>query len=88
MVQLILCDTNITFQFIVLFHAVTVSPVTTKAAARTLMLGWGGGEGGAYSYIHVLPDEFLFKLINLNLICKETRRAERQYIVPTALLTA
>ena len=26
----------------------------------------GGGGGGVYSYIHVLPDEFLFKLINLN----------------------
>ena len=28
-----------------------------RAVARTLI----GGGGGAYSYIHVLPDEFLFK---------------------------
>ena len=26
------------------------------------------GGGGVYSYIHVLPDRFHFKLINLNLI--------------------
>ena len=24
--------------------------------------------GGVYSYIHALPEEFLFKLMNLNLI--------------------
>ena len=30
------------------------------------VVNWGGG--GVYSYIHVLPDRFLFKLINLNLI--------------------
>ena len=29
-----------------------------RAETRTLI---GGGGGGAYSYIHVLPDEFLFK---------------------------
>ena len=34
-----------------------------RAVARTLI-----GGGGAYSYIHVLPDRFLFKLMNLNLI--------------------
>ena len=43
--------------FIIIFVARTV--------ARTLI---GGGGGGVYSYIHVLPDRFLFKLINLNLI--------------------
>ena len=46
----------------------------------------GGGEGrgrrgvGVYSYTHVLPDRFLFKLINLNLISKETHRAEHEYM--------
>ena len=36
--------------------------------------------GSVYPYIHVLPDEFLFKLINLNLISKETRLAEHEYM--------
>ena len=36
---------------------------TNRDVTRTLI-----GGGGEYSYIHVLPDEFLFKLINLNLI--------------------
>ena len=35
-----------------------------RAITRTLI----GGGGCVYSYIHVLPDRFLFKLINLNLI--------------------
>ena len=47
------------------------------AVARTLI-----GGGGAYSYIPVLPDRFLFKLMNLNLIWKETRRAEHEYAPP------
>ena len=34
-----------------------------RAETRTLI-----GGGGVYSYIHVLPEEFLFKLINLNFI--------------------
>ena len=38
-----------------------------RAVARTL-IGGGGGWGGAYSYIHVMPDRFLFKLRNFNLI--------------------
>ena len=33
------------------------SKARARAVARTLI----GGGGGAYSYIHVLPDEFLFK---------------------------
>ena len=45
-----------------------------RAETRTLI----GGGGGIYSYIHVLPDGFLFKLINLNFISKETRRAEHE----------
>ena len=47
------------------------------AVARTLI---GGGGGGVYSYIHVLPDEFLLKS-NSNLsIWKETSRAEHEYM--------
>ena len=38
-----------------------------RAVARMLIVA-GGGEWGVYSYIHVLPDRFFFKLINLNLI--------------------
>ena len=37
--------------------------VISRAVARTLI-----GGGGRYSYIHVLPDRFLFRLRNLNLI--------------------
>ena len=42
-----------------------------KDVTRTLI-------GDVYSYVHVLPDRFLFKLRNL--IRKETRRAEHEYI--------
>ena len=45
-----------------------------RAETRTLI------GGGVYSYIHVLPDRFLFKLMDLNLISKETRRAEHEYM--------
>ena len=48
-----------------------------RAVTRTLI---GGGEGGVYSYIHVLPDRFLFKLIDWNLTSKETHRAEYEYM--------
>ena len=37
------------------------------------------GGGGVYLFIHVLPDIFLFKLIDLNFL-KETRRAEHEYM--------
>ena len=52
------------------------SLLESRAVTRTLI----GGGGGVYSYIHVLPDRFLFKLINLNLILKNTRRAEHEYM--------
>ena len=39
-----------------------------KLRSHRTLIGGGGGGGGVYSYIHVLLDEFLFKLINLNLI--------------------
>ena len=43
------------------------------AVTRTLI-------GVCYSCIHVLPDGFLFKLINFNLIRKQIRRPEHEYI--------
>ena len=38
-----------------------------RDVTRTLIRG-GGGGGRVYSYFLVLPNEFLFKFINLNLI--------------------
>ena len=46
-----------------------------RAVARTLIR-----VASVYPYIHVLRDKFRFKLINLNLICKETRRAEHDEV--------
>ena len=51
----------------------------TRAVGTTLI------EGGAYSYIHVLSVRFLFKLINLNLIKKETPRAPPINVLAMAL---
>ena len=42
-----------------------------------------GDEEGIYSiytYIHGLPGKRLFKLMNLNLIWKENRQAEHEYM--------
>ena len=36
-----------------------------------------GGGGGGYSYIRILLDEFIFSLINLNIMQKQNRRAKR-----------
>ena len=48
--------------------------------AVTKALIWGGG-GGGYSYIRVQPDEFLLKSVFiLQLISKEIRRGEREYM--------
>ena len=41
-----------------------VLELASRVVARTLIAGGGGAD----SYIHVLPDRFLFKLMNLNLI--------------------
>ncbi len=42
----------------------------------------GGGGGGEYSYIRVLPDEFLFKSVVVKLnILKEISRAEHEYSI-------
>ena len=38
------------------------------------------GRGGAYSYIRVLPDEFLLKSTVMTTVWKEIRRAEREYV--------
>ncbi len=40
--------------------------------------GWGGG--GVYSYIRVMPDEFLLKSIVLKLVSKEISGAEHEVI--------
>ena len=55
-------------------QAAAIIQSVDRAVARTLI------GGGVYSYIHVPPDLFLFKLINLNLISKETSRAEHEYM--------
>ena len=53
------------------------SLLESRAVTRTLI--GGGGDVFIYS-CSVLPDRFLFKLINLNLILKNTRRAEHEYM--------
>ncbi len=40
----------------------------------------GGGGGGVYSYIRVLPDECLLKSVVFKLISKEISRAEHEYM--------
>ena len=39
-----------------------------------------GGGGGVYSYIRVMPDEFLLKSVVFKLILKEISRAEHEYM--------
>ena len=41
--------------------------------------GQNANWGGVHSHIHALHDIFLFKLINVNLIRKEIRRAEHEH---------
>ncbi len=48
----------------------------TRGATRALI--WGGG--GVYSYIRVLPDEFLLKSVVFKFISKEISRAENEYM--------
>ena len=52
------------FQAMVIFLPLSIF---FKILSERGKVHWGGG-GGVYSYIHVLPAKFLFKLINLNLI--------------------
>ena len=52
------------------------TPSPKQGLTRTL-IGWGGG---VYSYIHVLPDEFLFKSNSNFLIWKEIFWAKHEYI--------
>ena len=40
---------------------------STIYQGRNYSVNWGGGGGGAYSCIHVLPDEFLFVVQNANI---------------------
>ncbi len=53
-----------------------MQPNEARAVARALI----GGRGGVYSYIRVLPDEFLLKSVVFNLISKEISRAEHLYM--------
>ena len=46
-----------------------------RAVARALIGGGGGGGGSVYSYIRVMPDEFLLKSVVFKLISKEISRA-------------
>ncbi len=39
-----------------------------------------GGGGGEYSYIRVLPDEFLLKSVVFKFISREISRAEHEYM--------
>ena len=48
-----------------------------RAVARALI---GGGGGGVYSYIRVMPDEFLLKSVVFKLISKDISRAEHDYM--------
>ena len=58
---------NLSFKLYPVFRAVTKALI--------------GGGGGAYSYIRVLPDEFLLKsTVMTNWFSKEIRRAEREYM--------
>ncbi len=50
---------------------------TTRAIARALI---GGGGGGVYSYIRVMPDGFLLKSVVFKFISKEISRAEHKYM--------
>ena len=48
---------------------------------------WSGvGGGGGYSYVYVLPDTFFFKLMKLDVILKETCRAEHEHTPFTQLV--
>ncbi len=46
----------------------------------TALMGGGGGGGVKYSYIRVLPDEFLLKSVVFKFISKEISRAEHEYM--------
>ena len=48
-----------------------------KVEGRSQSVNWGGG---GYSYIRVLPDEFLLKSVVITVDFKKNRRAEREYM--------
>ena len=54
------------------------NPLATRADTRTLT---GGGGGDEYSYIHVLPDEFLFKSYSNCQFEKEICLGKHEYTV-------
>ncbi len=48
-----------------------------RAVAKALM---GGGGGGVYSYIRVMPDGILLKSAVFKLVSKEISRADHEYM--------
>ena len=51
-------------------------PAIRKAVGGALI----GGGGRVYSYIRVMPDEFILKSVVFKLISKEINRAEHPYM--------
>ena len=51
--------------------------VSTRTTGRAVTIALIAGGGGGYSYIHVLPDEFLFKSDVITVDFKGIHRAER-----------
>ncbi len=54
--------------------------IKNSGVTRALIGGGEGRGGGVYSYILVLPDEFLLKSVVFKFISKEISRAEHEYI--------
>ncbi len=52
----------------------------TRALIVCVCVSVGAGGGGVYSYIRVLPDEFLLKSVVFKFISKEISRAEHEYM--------
>ena len=61
------------------YFANYVGSLTTIFAGPQLERYLGGG-GGVYSYIHLLPDEFLLKSVVIRVEFKRNSRAEGEYM--------
>ena len=62
-----------------LHHSELLFLIAARGETRALI---GGGGGGEYSYIRVLPNEFLLKSVVFKFISKEISQAEHEYISP------